>query len=77
MLVATTNFAPFARREDALLFARAQHAEQRNDFGLVAEAAFQKIARLADVALAGHEMSTSPADDWAMICPVARTAAST
>ena len=49
------NFPPSQRGENALLIRRAQQAEERNDFRLAPEPAFQQIARLADVAFAGHE----------------------
>ena len=55
MLVAMTILRRGGGREDALLIARAEPAEQRDDFRLAAEAAFELVARLADVPFARHE----------------------
>ena len=42
-------------REDALLIARTEPAEQRDDLRFAGEAAFEQVAGLADVAFARHE----------------------
>ena len=42
-------------REDALLFARAEPAEERDDFRFAVETAFELVAGFANVAFARHE----------------------
>src|ERR1017187_909026 len=49
------DFPSVQRGKNTLLIRRAQQPEQRDDFRLAPEPALQQIARLADVAFAGHE----------------------
>ena len=53
--VATTTRRLLARRKDALLLAGGHSAEKPEHLDACAEAAFEQIARLADVALGRHE----------------------
>src|SRR6266498_3608772 len=49
------NFAPGGTGKDALLIAGTEATKERDHFRLAAEAAFELVARLADVAFARHE----------------------
>ena len=49
------NFAPGRTGKYALLIAGTKAAKERDDFRLAVEAAFELVARLADVAFARHE----------------------
>ena len=49
------DFAARRRGEDALLIARAEPAEQRDDFRLAAKPAFELVAGFANIAFPRHE----------------------